>query len=82
MDVSFRLLSIPIYPLNLQQGLQRILDLSCKRHKGYIIFRDIHGVVRAVDDPEFLRVHQEAALVCPDGMPLVWIGRRKGFKEM
>ncbi|MDF3129310.1 WecB/TagA/CpsF family glycosyltransferase [Kiritimatiellaeota bacterium B1221] len=56
--------------------------MASEGKKGYVIFRDVHGVVRCQDDPEFLRVHQEATLVCPDGMPLVWIGKRRGYKEM
>lgn len=80
--VSFDLLSIPVSALNLQQGLKMIIDLAAEGQQGYVIFRDVHGVIRCQDDPEFLRVHQEARLVCPDGMPLVWIGKRRGFKQM
>lgn len=80
--VFFDLLSIPICPLNLQQGLQRIRGLAAEGQKGYIIFRDVHGVIRCQDDPEFLRIHREATMVCPDGMPLVWIGKQRGFKQI
>lgn len=82
MQDAFELLSIPVHPLNLQQGLQEILALAINKNKGYVIFRDVHGVVRSQEDPAFLKTHLNAALVCPDGMPLVWIGRRKGFKNM
>lgn len=37
-----------------------------------------HAVVEALDDPRLAEAFANAALVCPDGMPLVWVGRRSG----
>jgi N-acetylglucosaminyldiphosphoundecaprenol N-acetyl-beta-D-mannosaminyltransferase len=81
-SVPLKILQSPINPLNLTSAKSEILSFAAKEKKAYIIFRDVHGVIRCQDDPDFLKAHQEAALVCPDGMPLVWIGRRKGYKEM
>jgi N-acetylglucosaminyldiphosphoundecaprenol N-acetyl-beta-D-mannosaminyltransferase len=39
----------------------------------------MHGVTEAQHDPEFKRILNAADLVVPDGMPLVWIARQKGF---
>jgi N-acetylglucosaminyldiphosphoundecaprenol N-acetyl-beta-D-mannosaminyltransferase len=36
--------------------------------------------VSAPRDAELRRIHNEAGLVTPDGMPLVWISRLNGFK--
>lgn len=44
----------------------------------FVVFRDAHGVVRAQDDEALRRAHEAALLVCPDGRPLVWVGRLKG----
>lgn len=78
----FHLLGCPVHVLNLQYALNNLINLGATRQKGYIIFRDLHGIIRCQDDPNFLKVHREATLVCPDGMPLVWIGKRRGYKEM
>jgi N-acetylglucosaminyldiphosphoundecaprenol N-acetyl-beta-D-mannosaminyltransferase len=48
----------------------------------FVTFRDVHGVVRAWDDPELAAAHATALINAPDGKPLVWIGRRRGFKNM
>src|ERR1700758_3553686 len=39
---------------------------------------DMHCIVEAQHDPEFLDVLNSMDLVVPDGMPLVWLGRRLG----
>lgn len=39
----------------------------------------MHGVTEALHDPQFMAVLNEADLVVPDGMPLVWLARKHGF---
>jgi N-acetylglucosaminyldiphosphoundecaprenol N-acetyl-beta-D-mannosaminyltransferase len=55
--------------------------------KGWIRERDgchsiaatsMHGIVEAQHDPSFKEILNSADLVVPDGMPLVWLGRRQG----
>jgi N-acetylglucosaminyldiphosphoundecaprenol N-acetyl-beta-D-mannosaminyltransferase len=38
----------------------------------------MHGIVEAQHDPSFKEVLNATDLVVPDGMPLVWLGRRQG----
>ncbi len=38
----------------------------------------MHGVTEAQRDPAFKRILNDADLVVPDGMPLVWLGRMHG----
>src|SRR5262245_18468014 len=40
----------------------------------------MHGVSIASKDPGFRRILDEADLVEPDGMPLVWMGRSRGHR--
>lgn len=46
---------------------------------GYVCAANVHMVMTAFDDPSFRRVLEEALLVTPDGMPLVWALRRLGL---
>lgn len=41
-----------------------------------VCLANVHMVMEAFDSPEFGQVLEEADLVCPDGMPLVWSLRR------
>lgn len=45
--------------------------------RGYISICTVHEVVAGIDDPELQAVVNQAWLTTPDGMPLVWWGRRK-----
>jgi N-acetylglucosaminyldiphosphoundecaprenol N-acetyl-beta-D-mannosaminyltransferase len=40
----------------------------------------MHGLVEAQHDPEFKRILNATDLVVPDGMPLVWLARRRGYR--
>lgn len=42
----------------------------------------VHGLVEGWRKPAFRAILQSAALVAPDGMPLVWVGRLKGAAGM
>ena len=44
----------------------------------YICVTSVHGVILAQDDPEVAKILNEAAIVTPDGMPLVWAVRSFG----
>jgi N-acetylglucosaminyldiphosphoundecaprenol N-acetyl-beta-D-mannosaminyltransferase len=48
----------------------------------YVAVTGMHGVSVSREDAEFARILDEAGLVVADGMPLVWLGRLQGFKQM
>jgi N-acetylglucosaminyldiphosphoundecaprenol N-acetyl-beta-D-mannosaminyltransferase len=45
-----------------------------------IAFTGLHGISEAHKDPNFKTILNDADLVVPDGMPLVWIGRWRGHR--
>jgi N-acetylglucosaminyldiphosphoundecaprenol N-acetyl-beta-D-mannosaminyltransferase len=45
----------------------------------YIAVTDMHSLMQAQHATSFKKILQDADLVVPDGFPLVWLGRRKGF---
>ena len=45
----------------------------------FIAATGMHGITEAMHDPSFEAVLNEADLVVPDGMPLVWLARKHGF---
>lgn len=47
----------------------------------YICVANVHTLMEAYDSPEFAKIINNADLVTPDGMPLVWMMRLKGQKD-
>jgi N-acetylglucosaminyldiphosphoundecaprenol N-acetyl-beta-D-mannosaminyltransferase len=45
----------------------------------FIAFTGMHGIAETQHDPSFKQILNSADLVVADGMPLVWLGRRRGY---
>lgn len=75
-------LGVGVSALNLDIALAKIKQALEKREKGYVCVTGVHGVSEAQDNPEFRQILNRAFLCTPDGMPLVWVGRWHGRKEM
>ncbi len=75
-------LGVGISVLNLNTALNLVSYAVEKKIKGYICVTSVHGVSEAQRDPEFKRILNRSFLCTPDGMPLVWIGRFYGHKQM
>ena len=48
----------------------------------FVVFRDVHGVVRARNERALAAAHEASLMSVPDGMPLVWLGRALGLKNV
>jgi len=75
-------LGVGVTPLNIPlaiSAMQRAID---QRAKGYICVTGVHGVSEAQENPAFRSILNGAFLNTPDGMPMVWLGRRAGHCEM
>jgi len=60
--------------------LQRLLaGWISARESRFVCLCNVHSAVTAESDPEYARVLADADLVLPDGMPIAWVLRRKGF---
>ena len=75
-------LGIGISAVNLLEARAIILDAVGAKRKGYVTVASVHGVSEAQSDAEYRRILNSAILTTPDGMPLVWLGRLHGFKNM
>jgi N-acetylglucosaminyldiphosphoundecaprenol N-acetyl-beta-D-mannosaminyltransferase len=75
-------LGVGISVLNLQTALAAIAYAVRQRRKSYICVTGVHGVMEAQKDAAFRRILNEAFLCTPDGMPMVWMGKLHGHREM
>jgi N-acetylglucosaminyldiphosphoundecaprenol N-acetyl-beta-D-mannosaminyltransferase len=75
-------LGVGISVINLQTALAAIGDAVRARRKGYICVTGVHGVMEAQEDATLRRILNQAFLCTPDGMPMVWMGKLHGHREM
>ncbi len=75
-------LGVGVSAINLDVATATIARAVERRTKGYVCVTGVHGVSEAQHDPELRGILNRAFLNTPDGMPMVWMGRLQGFKEM
>ncbi len=64
-----------------EQVRSMLRDWVTERRRGYICVASVHSLMEAHDDPLFKAILNEADLVTPDGMPLVWGLRLLGARH-
>ncbi|QQL45620.1 WecB/TagA/CpsF family glycosyltransferase [Sulfuriroseicoccus oceanibius] len=73
-------LGVGISPMTFQQAVDRAFDAVARPgFAGYVTVTGVHGVMESQDDPELLRIHNDAYMVTPDGMPMVWMAWANGY---
>ena len=70
-----------IYQTSYISATKQVIDWAEAGQNRYVCAANVHMVMEAWDDASFREVVNSADLVTPDGMPLVWILRLKGFKK-
>jgi len=83
MIPNYRVLDVRVDAVQIPDAI-RILG-SWIEERGparYVAVTGMHGVSVSREDADFSNILSHASLVVPDGMPLVWLGRWQGFKNM
>jgi N-acetylglucosaminyldiphosphoundecaprenol N-acetyl-beta-D-mannosaminyltransferase len=75
-------LGVGVHAIDMRTTIAVIDKAIVDRRPGYVCLTGVHGVMEAQRNPNMMRILSMAALVLPDGMPTVWMGRLQGFREM
>jgi N-acetylglucosaminyldiphosphoundecaprenol N-acetyl-beta-D-mannosaminyltransferase len=70
------ILGVDVDASNLTEAVVRVEQWIAERRRSFIIFRDVHGLMRCQNDVSFRAAHAASHFVATDGMPLVWMARR------
>lgn len=62
--------------------VNRLFEATCKGSTGYVCVTGVHGVMEAHRDAALMQILNDAMLTVPDGMPMVWMGRMQGHRDM
>jgi N-acetylglucosaminyldiphosphoundecaprenol N-acetyl-beta-D-mannosaminyltransferase len=72
---TFDVLGLPIAAVSPEKASRIIHEWARDERGRFVCLRDVHGVMRAQQSDELFRVHLASDMLCPDGMPLVFIGK-------
>lgn len=75
---QYQVLNIPVSKMNLAQTVSSVLELAHQRKNTYLCALNVHSVTLAQYSAELFNTLSQSEINCPDGMPLVWIGRMGG----
>jgi N-acetylglucosaminyldiphosphoundecaprenol N-acetyl-beta-D-mannosaminyltransferase len=73
-----RVLGMRVDATSYADATARVIRWAEAREARYVCVATVNNVMEAYDDPSFMRVMNDADLVTPDGMPLVWALRLLG----
>jgi N-acetylglucosaminyldiphosphoundecaprenol N-acetyl-beta-D-mannosaminyltransferase len=76
------ILGVQVSAINMALALTTIEQWIARHDQHYVCVTGVHGVMESQGDEELRRIHNAAGLVTPDGMPLVWLSRLKGFRQV
>ena len=79
---TFNLLGVRVSVLTPELAVSYITDMVRRRARGYVCVAPVATIVDARLDLRYREVINNAALVTPDGMPVVWMGRYLGCAQI
>lgn len=72
-------LGLGVSAITFRDALDALDAFVRARRPHYVCITGVHGVIESRSDPQLRAIHEAAALVTPDGMPLVFMANRLGF---
>ena len=76
---AFPVLGVRVHATQIPGAIEQMEQwITLRDSIHYIAVTGMHGVMEAQQDIALKEILNSADLVVPDGMPLVWLGRRKG----
>jgi N-acetylglucosaminyldiphosphoundecaprenol N-acetyl-beta-D-mannosaminyltransferase len=73
-------LGVGVSAINMAMAGEVIQGWIARREHRYACFATVYGIMECRRDASLRRVYNAAGLVTPDGMPLVWLSHRAGFR--
>ena len=75
-------LGVGISAVDPASATELVIGWIRNRERHIVAVTGVHGVIEAQDDPKFKRILNDAGLNVPDGMPMVWLSRLAGHKQV
>ncbi|NNC91394.1 MAG: WecB/TagA/CpsF family glycosyltransferase [Acidimicrobiia bacterium] len=75
-------LGVGISAINMDMAVAELRRWVAAGEQHYVCVTGVHGVMESQSDSALLRIHNQSGLTTPDGMPMVWAGRKAGAGHM
>jgi N-acetylglucosaminyldiphosphoundecaprenol N-acetyl-beta-D-mannosaminyltransferase len=75
-------LGVGVSALDMPVALELIDQWISNGDHQYVCVTGVHGIMESRRDPRLRDAHNRSGLTTPDGMPLVWVGRAAGARQM
>ena len=75
-------MGVGICEIRLKDVIPIITGWISERSRRYICVTSVHGVMESQRDENIRSIHNSSGLTVPDGMPLVWLLRLKGYNKV
>ncbi|NJN82766.1 MAG: WecB/TagA/CpsF family glycosyltransferase [Caldilineaceae bacterium] len=76
------ILGVDVSAINMQQAVQAIEGWIERRERHYVCVTNVHSIMECQHDKALRQVFNQAGLVTPDGVPLVWLNRLAGHRHV
>ena len=74
-------LGVGVCHVSMAEAVEEVLRMAKSGDVHYVCVSNVHTVMMCQRDPEYRRIHNEAAMVTPDGRPLGWFQQLRGFAQ-
>jgi N-acetylglucosaminyldiphosphoundecaprenol N-acetyl-beta-D-mannosaminyltransferase len=81
-DARFNVIGVAISATNLPEAAQTILSWKLRGEQHAVSTCTAHTLVQCQRDEDLRQRINSAGLATPDGMPLVWLARRRGLRDV
>lgn len=78
----FDVLGVGISAVSLAGAASEIERWLKADERHYVCVTNVHTVMECQRDAELMRIHNKSGMTTPDGMPIVWCGKRAGARDI
>ena len=82
MTERVNILGVGVSAINMEQALATIDGWVASRAREYVCVCPVHSIMECRRSEEVRRTFNQAGMVTPDGMPLVWVARALGHHNV
>ena len=75
-------LGVGVSAVDMELALRIIDHWIAEGRRRFVTVMTVSGIMESRRDETFRRIQQRAGLVTPDGMPLVWLARWHGYRQV